>query len=271
MFLSVCLRTILAAALAVVDPLIVNCQALDKPALTPNLDYLEQGSLCSLSPTQSTWTKLGAGSTPEDCKTIANNHKKNPGDLEIYSVHYTDSDDAWVFCRYEDTPFGLASTVDIFGLPVAMRSGENMDVVIHETGHSLDILGAYGERLSGTKLFIIVMDADPNVPDNYARTNQAENVAQNTVVGVYDKVVAGGFPSAQPNWHNIFHRYSTLQRRAGNQILPGGQCNRHLTISTSKAAATANGAKRPDTSFRGNYTNIMTDYPEFSTKESCAF
>lgn len=30
-----------------------------------------------------------------------------------------------------------------------------------------------------------------------------------------------------------------------------------------------NGPKKPDTSFKGNYTNIVTDYTEFSTKDSC--
>ncbi|EEA25516.1 hypothetical protein TMatcc_006255 [Talaromyces marneffei ATCC 18224] len=295
---------LLAAVLAAAGPLLATGQTLDKPALTSNLDYLEQGSLDHLTPTQSTWDQWGAGWIPQDCKDIANNEGKNPDDFEIYNVHYTDCGDAWVFCRHKDTPIDLVSTIDIFGrLPVAMRSwvrhvitipsdnyaynsngniaffgttSGNMDVAIHETGHSLDLLGAYGEQLSASQDWLDNYNQDPNVPDDYAQTNQVENVAQNTVISVYDKVVPGGFGSAQPSWNNIFHQYATLQWKAGSQILPGGTCDRHLinseTVSTSNSAAAAamvNGPKKPDTSFKGNYTNIVTDYTEFSTKDSC--
>lgn len=132
---------LLAAVLAAAGPLLATGQTLDKPALTSNLDYLEQGSLDHLTPTQSTWDQWGAGWIPQDCKDIANNEGKNPDDFEIYNVHYTDvrdyhpkkwftdriwfkkCGDAWVFCRHKDTPIDLVSTIDIFGrLPVAMRS-----------------------------------------------------------------------------------------------------------------------------------------------------
>lgn len=67
-----------------------------------------------------------------------------------------------------------------------------MDVAIHETGHSLDLLGAYGEQLSGTEVlekmcwvsqansyaasqdWLDNYNQDPNVPDDYAQTNQVE-------------------------------------------------------------------------------------------------
>jgi hypothetical protein len=81
---------LLGAVLAAAGPLLANGQALDKPALTPNLDYLEQGSLDNLAPTQSTWDQWGAGWIPQDCKDIANNEGKSPDDFEIYNVHYTD-------------------------------------------------------------------------------------------------------------------------------------------------------------------------------------
>lgn len=140
------------------------------------------------------------------------------------------------------------------------------------------------------------------MPDDYAQTNQIEvhyflfmsmqsfsfldsnllsqNVAQNTVVSVYDKVVPGGFGSAQPNWNNIFHQYATLQWKAGNQIIPGGTCDRHLinseTVSTGTSAAGAmavsvTSVDKPDSSFKGNYSNIVTDFPDFTTKDTCYF
>ncbi|KUL82758.1 hypothetical protein ZTR_10898 [Talaromyces verruculosus] len=273
---------LLGAVLAATGQLLASSQALDKPALTSNLDYLEQGSLDNLAPTQSTRDQWGAGWIPQDCKDIANNEGKNPDDFEIYNVHYTDCGDAWVFCRHKDMPIDLVSTIDIFGrLPVAMRSwvrhvitipsdnyaynsngniaffgttSGNMDVAIHETEHSPDLLGAYGERLSASQDWIDNYNQDPNVPEDYAQTNQIK-----------------------PSWNNIFHQYATLQWKAGDQILPGRTCDRHLinseTVSTSNAAAAAmvNGPRKPDTSFKGNYTNIVTDYTKFSTKESCVF
>jgi hypothetical protein len=81
---------LLGAVLAATGPLLASSQALDKPALTPNLGYLEQGSLDNLAPTQSTWDQWGSGWIPQDCKDIANNEGKNPDDFEIYNVQYTD-------------------------------------------------------------------------------------------------------------------------------------------------------------------------------------
>ncbi|KAH8692279.1 putative conidiation-specific protein [Talaromyces proteolyticus] len=296
---------LLCIALMAAGPLLALAQTLDKPALTPDLDYLEQGAIDNLAPTQSTNDQWGSGWIPSDCKDIANNEGKNPDDFEIYNVHYDDCDDAWVFCRHKDTPTDLITTIDIFGrLPVAMRSwvrhvltipGDNyaynsngniaffgttsgiMDVAIHETGHSLDLLGAYGDQLSSSQDWLDNYNQDSNVPDNYAQTNQIENVEQNTVVSVYDKVVPGGFGSAQPNWNNIFHQYATLQGKAGDQIIPGGSCDRHLvnseTVSTSDSAAAAmvDAVDKPVTSFKGNYTKILKTHAKFNTKESCYF
>lgn len=85
--------TVLATAL----PLLATAQRLNKPALTPNLDYLEQGNIDNLHPTHSTWDKWGPGWIPADCKSIAQNEGKNPDDFEIYNVHYDD-----VCIRFDD-------------------------------------------------------------------------------------------------------------------------------------------------------------------------
>jgi hypothetical protein len=97
-------------------------------------------------------------------------------------------------------------------------------------------------------------------------------------VSVYDKVVPGGFGSVQSNWNNIFHQYATLQGKAGDQIIPGGTCDRHLvnseTVSTGSSASTIMvdySVNKPNTSFKGNYTRVLKNHPKFSTKELCAF
>ena len=81
---------LLGGVLVAAGPLLTSGQAFDKPAHTPNLDYLEQGSLDNLAPTQSTWDQWGAGWIPQDCKDIANNEGKSADDFETYNVHYTD-------------------------------------------------------------------------------------------------------------------------------------------------------------------------------------
>jgi hypothetical protein len=89
--------------------------------------------------------------------------------------------------------------------------------------------------------------------------------------------VPGGFPSVQPNYNNIIHQYTTLQNKAGDQILPGGQCDRHLEnseiVSTNDDAVSVVHAAntKPDVSFKGTYSNIVKDFKEFSTKELCAY
>jgi hypothetical protein len=81
---------LLYVALMVASPLLVLGQKLDKPALTSNLDYLEQGNIDNLYPTQSTNDQWGSGWIPSDCKDIANDEGMNPDDFEIYNVHYDD-------------------------------------------------------------------------------------------------------------------------------------------------------------------------------------
>lgn len=111
-----------------------------------------------------------------------------------------------------------------------IRPTDNMmNVVVHETGHSLDLNGAcklrsilhiegrlifstpdHDNPLSSSDNWWNNYNQDPNVPDPYAGTNAREDIAQNTVVSVFNENVPGGFGSIEPNWHNIFHQYATL-------------------------------------------------------------
>ncbi|KKK21929.1 hypothetical protein AOCH_000188 [Aspergillus ochraceoroseus] len=287
---------------------VVQAQTLDKPALTPNLDYLLQGNTDNLQPAASHYGKWEDGWIPADCKSIAEDQQLNPTDFEVYDVFYGDCGDAWSFCRHKSSSDSIDTIIDTFGrVPVRMRSwvrhvltipgdnwafnsngniafsgttSQNLDVALHETGHSLDLLGAYGETLSSSQTWLDNYNQDPNVPDEYARSNQVENVAQNTVVGIYDKVVPGGFGSVQPNWGNIFHQYSTLQSMAKDTIIPGGTCDRHLANSeTVSMASTQSNATRmarirrvkPSHSFRQTYNNIVEGFTPFSTKDTCHF
>ena len=75
---------------------------------------------------------------------------------------------------------------------------DSMDLFVHETGHSLDLLGAYPvQPLSSSAEWLDSYNQDEDVPDPYSQTNQIENVAQNTVVAFFDKIVSGGFGTVE--------------------------------------------------------------------------
>lgn len=253
--------TIAAAALA---PLVAA--RLDKPVIKPpfpggGLDSLSQGLLDNLKPTQSTNDDWGSGYLPEDCKNIAKGNKLNPFDVSAFNIHYSDCPDVWIFCRHKDSPFSKTDMIDIFGrLPVEMRSyirhiiavpgpksagssGDNISmkgnigitVYVHESAHSLDSHAfdpKYGAPFSNSKVWLDNYNQDSAVPDDYAQSSQQENLAQQTVIALYDKVVPGGVGSIQPNWKAIFHQYATVQGYiAKGAVVPGGTCTHRLANS----------------------------------------
>ncbi|KAH8891452.1 putative conidiation-specific protein, partial [Thozetella sp. PMI_491] len=236
---------------------------LTKPALANNLDYLEEGLVKNLPLTPYTVNKWDPGYIPSECKHIASGEvyssvKYDPADFEIYDVHYSDCGDPWVFCHHKDSNITLDSMASQFSrLPVQMREwvrhvvdvpsdngwafewdgtitfirpvDDMVTTIVHETGHSLDLSGAYADKsLSDSDNWWNNYDQDTHVPDPYAQSNMIEDVAQNTVVALYNENVPGGFGGIEPGWQSIFHQYATLITEAreagdGNSILVPGQ------------------------------------------------
>ena len=108
----------------------------------------------------------------------------------------------------------------------------DLTVFIHETGHSLDLLGAYPEKpLSSSKLWLEQYAKDSHVPDPYSQTNQLEDLAQNTVVAAYDLNVDGGLGTVEPKWREVYHQFHTIeteQKKSANMLVSGGVCTRRL-------------------------------------------
>jgi hypothetical protein len=78
----------IAAALAALTP--ANA-ALDKPALTSNLDYLLDGNVANLPSNGGPyWGKWETGLMPADCKSIAESQGLNPTDFEVWDIFYND-------------------------------------------------------------------------------------------------------------------------------------------------------------------------------------
>ncbi|KAK2612275.1 hypothetical protein QQS21_001701 [Conoideocrella luteorostrata] len=106
------------------------------------------------------------------------------------------------------------------------ESAPALSTMIHETSHSLDwhALPQYSQPFSGTNVWQDNYNQDSNTPTGYGRTNWMEDFAETGMVGVFDKVVPGGFGTLASNWNQIFHQYATYQGYLGDVILPGGSC-----------------------------------------------
>ncbi|KAL4928509.1 uncharacterized protein BDV17DRAFT_263605, partial [Aspergillus undulatus] len=222
--------------------------------------------------------------------------------------------DPWLFCRHKEVEVPIETAAETFSkVPVRIRdwvrqvllfpggnsafaingnvafigtTSENIDVMLHEAGHGLDGFAAFGENLSESEGFLAAYDADTHVPDDYARTSQAENVAQNVVVAVYDSNVEGGFPGIQEQYTAIENQYSYIKNLGGDNLIPGGTCNRHLenseTVETGAVAGTASNSTvpvsrvmrrkakeaAPDSGFKVEYAHIVRDFVPFEHREA---
>lgn len=210
----------------------------------------------------------------------------------------------WIICYHKNSNGSLDDLIDRFGrlpvhtrqyvrhvvsLPAAGGSAyndggnvaffgttlSNINVHVHESAHSLDLLGAYKDKpLSSSTNWINNYNQDSAVPDPYAQTNQIENVAQNTVVDTYQRNVPGGFSGLNPNANKIFHQYATVdteQREAGNLLIPGGTCTGRLANSSpvpvSGAASRVAAAGAPNVALPAGLQAIAAK--EFNTKDFC--
>ncbi|KAL9601450.1 MAG: hypothetical protein Q9219_002516 [cf. Caloplaca sp. 3 TL-2023] len=240
---------------------LVSTQTLNKPPLQQNLDNLKQGLLNNLKATANTRSPYQAGQIPADCKTIAQREGFRPADIRAVNVNNGPIDD--LINRFGRLPVHARQYVrHVVSLPAAngyaYNDGGNivffgvtlsdMNVHIHETAHSLDLLNAYPDKpLSSSAKWLNAYNSDPNVPDPYSQTNQVENVAQNTVVATFDRNVPGGFPGLNPNANKIRSQYTLVQTEASNAnptmlLVQGGTCTARLAnsnpVPVGAAAAT---------------------------------
>lgn len=156
------------------------------------------------------------------------------------------------------------------------RINGDLTVFIHETGHSLDLLGAYPDKpLSSSSNWTAKYALDSHVPDPYSQTNKLEDVAQNTVVAAYNLNVPGGFGSVEPKWREVQHQFGTIvgeQRVAGNLLVRGGTCVRRLANSKAVQAEGVSRVRRglgkpPDVGLSDAVDVI--EPVEFDTTEFC--
>ena len=136
-----------------------------------------------------------------------------------------------------------------------------MSTVLHEMSHSLDWHGRTDRAspFSSTGDWQNEYSKDSNTVTGYGRTNWMENFAEAGKIGVFDKVVPGGFGSVAGNWGQVFHQYATYQGWYDEFIHPGGTCAKRFGNSETvpKNGAKMAASSKPDNSFKsGNVTII---------------
>lgn len=94
-----------------------------------------------------------------------------------------------------DIPADGTSAFSYDGLLAVNAANDRMiSLLLHEAGHS-----TVPNPDDGYKALFDAYDKDSGVPDDYAQTNMAENLAQLTVVTVFDLNVPGGLQGANNN------------------------------------------------------------------------
>lgn len=244
---------------------------LDKPPLLKDFDVLRDGLEAHLPSQRWNYSIWAPGWILSDCKRIAEKANLSASTIETFNVFYDDCSSPWILCRHNASPDPLDHFFSNFGrIPVRARSHvkgaislpdpkldhaynadnyiaifsqqdalhhtwSNLNVFIHETGHSLDLGGAFAHGvLSSSDSWATEYAHDSHVPDSYAGKNALEDVAQNTVVAAYDLNVPGGFASVEPQWQSIEHQFAMVKKEqsdAGDLLKPGGMCTRRLENS----------------------------------------
>ncbi|KAL4940480.1 hypothetical protein BDV06DRAFT_224053 [Aspergillus oleicola] len=225
-------------------------------------DHMDTHLYANLPPTPATWEAWEYGWLPARCHDVAESFEnQSPYDMEVYNVTYSDCDKPWIMCRHKDAPLTLDQMIDNFGrLPVRMRNlvrtqlafparddGSLLaytftdlgDIVytgdmyayirfwIHEVGHIRDAqVDLSAGDYSASTAWLNEYNKDKYICDAYAQTNAAENFAQEVVVAEYDSIVPGGIASLVENYEDIYHQYTAIETLMGDELYPGGTCDR---------------------------------------------
>lgn len=110
-----------------------------------------------------------------------------------------------------------------------------ISVLVHETAHSTSQGGFPNDNFRG---LFEGYDKDVGVPDNYATTNMIENLAQVTVVTVYDLNVPGGIAGIDSYWWKMknqiqaMNKYGRLGGSSTSLHVPGqdAACVHHFPV-----------------------------------------
>lgn len=101
---------------------------------------------------------------------------------------------------------GLAAYTVSTGPVVFDSDGLRQYIMAHELSHQLDWHARSdisSDAFSSTGDWQDNYNQDSAVVSEYARSSWAENFAEAGVIGIYDKLVEGGFGAIQSNWNDV--------------------------------------------------------------------
>ncbi|KLU85095.1 hypothetical protein MAPG_04127 [Magnaporthiopsis poae ATCC 64411] len=234
-----------------------------------------------------------------DCARIAKERGVSPNDFDVFYVRYADCGEPWVFCREKKSKASDKDLADSFGkMPVRSRSyvrhviglagrpdikfaglwtGPGSDIIlvdkpdikvmVHELMHAVDHMamakhtGGTMKPLSGTNLWRSEWAKDPKTVTPYASNGWSDNFAEVGVYALYDKTVPGGLGAIQPKFADVQHQIRTLQKYAGQTMIPGGSCSARIQPSKAVLKSAAGGRRKrglkPDLSFHDDSISVI--------------
>ncbi|KAF2195647.1 hypothetical protein K469DRAFT_744161 [Zopfia rhizophila CBS 207.26] len=245
---------------------------LDKPVIQPPMpelgEYLRRKLPASIESIKR-WPGRtpNGGILPANCKQWFKTFGYDPvQDVEVYNVTYSDvrcPKQPWVMCRHKNAPFNNDTMARSYGkIPPVMRSytrhfillpasnhGGNSainsgdDVIIQgnvpfsgivaSVAHSVDIHGfpVIGP-FHNTQEWLDAYNKDSAVCNNIAAIDQVNNVAQTTVVALFDTV--DSIKTLYPNSKAIANQYTTIQSKVHPGVFNiklGAKCSERLPNS----------------------------------------
>jgi hypothetical protein len=90
---------------------------LDKPALTPDLDYLLEGNANSLPTVNSQIAAWPSGYIPKDCQDLGSGEGYNASEFEVYEVTY---DDVQLFFKHNSHIDIMVTDICVVRRPLAL-------------------------------------------------------------------------------------------------------------------------------------------------------
>ena len=87
-----------------------------KPVINPKLDFYGsmESKMVANMPLQSfTSDNWGAGWIPQICLDQAKSEGKNPVDMQVFNVHYSDCGEPWIMCLHKDVASHKSLMIDV--------------------------------------------------------------------------------------------------------------------------------------------------------------
>ncbi|KAL8375845.1 hypothetical protein RB595_007120 [Gaeumannomyces hyphopodioides] len=246
-----------------------DAQTLTKPALRSDLDAFWPKLHTALRQPGHTIKQWPAGTIAQGCKDLANREKLDPRTIVTYEVLYGDCSVPWLLCRHPNSKTSIETLALRFGqVPVKMRQltkdvmlvpatsthayalgnqvvffnqVDTIGVYLHEVAHTVDFGSGYAvsAQLHSDPVWLKAYNADSAVPDNYARTNQVENIAQFPGLALFDQLVSGGVRSIEPNVARIANQLATLKDQAARGDYGGDVLGQRNSCSARYANSAA--------------------------------